>query len=355
MHDDLAVDEPRSPLALVREVLLGRDPVGDLHRSHRRPRCARGPSTVRGRDRSNFAPYDTTASAPGMTPNTTSVTSPTWSPSTCSGIGAPVGGDAAQAVDVAEVDDLALADERSLRRQHAQHDRRDVARRGAAQRDAGQRAGLQAGALGDRDRLVVEVGELLGVLDDRRDRALDAAVDVDVHARRVAQVVAGDGLDAGIEKEVLAQLVLLELGRQLDALDDGRVDPVAARVREGAPVGRAEVDLARAPVVGHAEQVLGRVDDVAGDAEHLAQDVRRAAGQAGDRRGAAGEAVGDLVDGPVAAEGDDDVVALAGRLAAQLGRVAARLRVDRLDLVAPVQRGDDEVAQPRRHRASPTG
>ena len=133
-------------------------------------------------------------------------------------------------------------------------------------------------------------------------------------------------------------------------LTTARVDPVAARVGEGAPVGGAEVDLARAPVVGHAEQVLGRVDDVAGDAEHLAQHVRRAAGQAGDRRRAAGEAVGDLVDRPVAAEGDDDVVALAGRLAAQLGGVAARLRVDRLDLVAPVQRGDDEVAQPRRHR-----
>ena len=51
-------------------------------------------------------------------------------------------------------------------------------------------------------------------------------------------------------------------------------------------------------------------------------DVVGAAGQAGQRRGGAGEAVGRLVDGAVAAEGHDDVVALVRGLAAQLGRVA---------------------------------
>ena len=233
---------------------------------------------------------------------------------------------------------------------------RDVHRRDAAQRDAGQRAGLQPGALGDVDRLVVEVGQLLAVLHDRRDDALGGApVDVDLHPRRVADVLAQDRLDRGVDEEVLAQLVALEARRLLDALDDAGVEAEAAGVREGAAVGGAEVDLARVPVVGHREQVLGRVDDVAGDAEHLAQHVRRAAGQAGHRRRAAGQPVGDLVDGAVAAEGDDDVVALLRRLAAQLGRVAARLRVDRLDLVAAVQRGDDEVAQCGRTSSSRTG
>ena len=84
---------------------------------------------------------------------------------------------------------------------------------------------------------------------------------------------------------------------------------------------------------------------VAGDAEHLAEHVGRAARQAAERRGGAEQAVGGFVDGAVAAEGDDHVIALVGGLAAQLGGVAARLGVDGVDLEAALQRVDDEVAQ----------
>ena len=91
--------------------------------------------------------------------------------------------------------------------------------------------------------------------------------------------------------------------------------------------------------------MLGRVDDVAGDAEHLAEHVGRAAGQAAQRGGGAEQAVGGFVDGAVAAERDDHVIALVRGLAAELGGVPARLGVDRVDLEAALQRVDDEVAQ----------
>ena len=50
--------------------------------------------------------------------------------------------------------------------------------------------------------------------------------------------------------------------------------------------------------------------------------------------------------GAVAAERDDHVVALGGRLAAEVGGVALRLGVDRLDGVAALERVHDEVLQP---------
>ena len=111
-------------------------------------------------------------------------------------------------------------------------------------------------------------------------------------------------------------------------------------------VDDAEVDLARRPVVGQRQQVLGRVDDVVGDAEGAADDVGRAARQHRDRHVGAGKPVDDLVQGPVAAEGDDDVVAVVAHLASDLGGMVLRLGGDRLDLVTPLQRVDDEVAQP---------
>jgi len=73
-------------------------------------------------------------------------------------------------------------------------------------------------------------------------------------------------------------------------------------------------------------------------------------GKARQRRLRSGEPIGGLVDGAVAAEGHDDVVSLARRLAADLGGVIALLGVDGLDCVARLQRVDDEVAQPVRHR-----
>ena len=107
----------------------------------------------------------------------------------------------------------------------------------------------------------------------------------------------------------------------------------------------AEVDATGTPVIGEREQVLGGVDQLAGDAEHLGEHVRRAARQAAQRRGGAEQAVGGFVDRAIAAERDDHVIALVRGLAAQLGRVAAGLGVDRVDLEPALQRIHDEMAQ----------
>ena len=160
----------------------------------------------------------------------------------------------------------------------------------------------------------------------------------------LTQVAAHEGADGHPGEEVGAQ-ARLQAGVGVDALDHARVEAETRGEREAAAVDDAEVDPARVPVVGHREQVLGRVDQVAGDAEHLAEHVRRAAGQAAERGGGAEQAVGGFVDGAVAAERDDHVIALVGGLAAQLGGVPARLGVDRVDLEAALQRVDDEVAQ----------
>jgi hypothetical protein len=59
------------------------------------------------------------------------------------------------------------------------------------------------------------------------------------------------------------------------------------------------------------------------------------------------EPVRRLVDGAVAAEHDDDVVALGGRLPAELARVAALAGVDRVDLVAALEGVYDEALEAR--------
>ena len=92
--------------------------------------------------------------------------------------------------------------------------------------------------------------------------------------------------------------------------------------------------------------MLGGVDDVIGDAEGAADDVGGAAGEHRDGDIGAGEPVGDLVQRAVAAEGDNDVIAAVAGLAADLDRVLGGLGVDRLDVVAGLERVDDQVLEP---------
>ena len=220
----------------------------------------------------------------------------------------------------------------------------DVDRRRALEHHAAELAVVEGEPFGEVDRSSAEVGVGIAVLHGRGDAAQDLVADVRLQARRAHDVLPAERRDRGVGEVPLLQ-ARLQRRMGVDAAHDRGVEPEARREGEAAAVDVGEVDLARRPVVGEAQQVLGGVDDVARDAEHLAVDVGRAAGERRQRGGGVRQAVGGLVDGAVAAEGDDHVVALLGGLAAQDGRVVAPLGVHRVDLVAALQGVDDEVLQ----------
>src|SRR5207248_8968849 len=149
----------------------------------------------------------------------------------------------------------------------------------------------------------------------------------------------------GPGEEVLAG-AQLQPRLRVDPLDDTRVEPHPAGEDEATLVGHAEVDPPGPEVVGQAEQVFGGVHHVVGDAEGAGDDVGRAARQHRDRNIGPGQSVRDLVQGPVATEGDDDVVAAVAGLAPDLGCVVLRFGGYRLGLVAGLERMDDEVLEP---------
>ena len=96
--------------------------------------------------------------------------------------------------------------------------------------------------------------------------------------------------------------------------------------------------------------MLGGVDDVGRDADHAAVHVGRAAGQAGSsavRVPASPLATSLTVPSPPKRPRRRSP---RGGVAAQLGRVALALGVDGLDLEAALERVDDELLEPRRHR-----
>jgi hypothetical protein len=96
--------------------------------------------------------------------------------------------------------------------------------------------------------------------------------------------------------------------------------------------------------------VLCRVDDVVGDAQRAANNVGRAAWQHRYRYVGPGQSVDHLVQRSVAAEGNDDVVAVIAHLAPDLGRVVLGLGRDRFDLEAPLEGVDHEVLESIRDR-----
>ena len=169
-------------------------------------------------------------------------------------------------------------------REGAPGDRGHVQRPRAMQDACRERARVERRALGDLDRAVLEVGEGRAVLHDRGDALERLLAGVRHHPRRVHEVAAGERADRG-PREVVGAQARLQAWVGVHPLDHARVDAEARGEGEAAAVDDPQVDLARAPVVGHREQVLGGVDELAGDAEHLAEHVRRAAGQAGERGG----------------------------------------------------------------------
>ena len=176
----------------------------------------------------------------------------------------------------------------------------------------------------------------------------ESALELDRHPHRVAQVVAveardrrpgvvplaGPGLQAG-----WASTRLTTVASRPDAAGEDEVPAVdRARGRSCADGSRRRCAI-RCSVASTTSLGMPSV---------RATTLVEPPGQHRDRDIRAGQPVGDLVQGAVTAERDDDVVAAVARLAADLDRVLRGLGVDGLDLVAGLERVDDEVLEPVR-------
>ena len=133
----------------------------------------------------------------------------------------------------------------------------------------------------------------------------------------------------------------------VDPLGRRRVEAGAAGEDEVAAVGEPEVDPARLEVVGEAEQVLGRVDDVVGDPERAGR-RRWSSRRAGPRRGrrcrrARSRPRSGCRRRRRRRRGRSRRRAPRGR---SRSRGSAASVVDGLDVVAALERVDDEVLEP---------
>ena len=174
----------------------------------------------------------------------------------------------------------------------------------------------------------------------------------------------GDGRRlVGVQEEVLQRLPHEQRrGRtaavgplELDAADDLGVQAEAGAEGEPALVGATEADRAAPVLAQRVQQRAGRVDRGRRQAERAGEDVGVAARHDGERRQAlarpvAQQPVDDLVDGAVAAEGDDDVEAVVGGLPGERDGVPAGLRLDDVELDLAGQRVGQHVAHPLRRR-----
>ena len=231
--------------------------------------------------------------------------------------------------------------------EHARRDRRDVPLRRTAKHRDRERPVVQSGGLADAQRLTPEVGERIGVLRDRGHALGGPGLGDEPHPDGVAQVGAIEPRDGGpgVVPAPAARLQSWDANRR-GAPRSRRARP-RTRTRSGArwPIPRSirrglkSIRRARAGARSRPPTSLGipRVRQTT---------FVEPPGSDGDRDVGAGEAVRDLVERSVAAEGHHDVVPALPSLAADLDRVVLGLRGHRLDVVAALQRVDDEVLEP---------
>ena len=167
-----------------------------------------------------------------------------------------------------------------------------------------------------------------------------------LHPHRVAQVLRVEARDRGLGVEPAARTGL-EPRVGVHALGGRGVEPGAAGEDEVAPVGESQVDLPGREAVGQAEQVLGGVDDVVGDAESAGRPrwSSRRAGPRRARRCRRGRSR------PRSAcrrrRRRRRCRSPPSRASRQISRgVVLRLGRDGLDLVAALERVDDQVLEP---------
>ena len=191
--------------------------------------------------------------------------SPIQSPSTCRGTGRPSAETMRASVRPPQPSTRAVARDAQAVGEQAHGDGRDVDQGRAVQDDAGQAAVVEPPALGDVDGLVLEVGVGVGVLHDRRHPGDDRAADVGLEPRRAHEVLLAERRDGG-GREVPLLVARLALRVGVAAPHDGGVEADARGERVVPAVDARQVDPARAPVVGDAQEVLGGVHDLARDA-----------------------------------------------------------------------------------------
>ncbi len=148
------------------------------------------------------------------------------------------------------------------------------------------------------------VAVLVGVGDSEREGApADGAAGVRDGKVQRLPLAKGGGGGAEIAEEAAARELV-------EALSDLRLEPEAGGGEKGMPVGQPGIDQP-GPAV---QEEIESARRVAVETEVAAEAVAGAARHEAERRGRGGEDVGDLVHGPVAADGDNQLAAVAERL-----------------------------------------
>lgn len=270
----------------------------------------------------------------------------------CPGEAEPLAGAEVVAVDLVRRGRVAFDDERA-------HTRGDVEMLAPFQRPMGERRGsdraeraqveLLEGHGGERvlegefrnefERPVAEEGVGVRVHDDREVAACAfLPVGVDETQRRVGAIDPPDpGVDGCVHEQWMAGPPFPGTPA-FDLFDHGGIEADTAVEEEVAPLDRAETDAADVAGIERFEEHVDGVDAVVREAEDSGEDVGGAPREGGESGICAGKSVGCLVERAIAAEHDDEVVALPCGGLGETGGVAPPAGLGEGDVVVGGQR-----------------
>lgn len=189
------------------------------------------------------------------------------------------------------------------------------------------------------ERPVAEEGVGVCVHDDREVTACALLpVGVDETQRRVGAI---DPPDPGVDRREHEQWMAgppLPWTSAFDLFDHGGIEADTAVEEEVAPLDRAETDAIDVAGIERFEEHGDGVDAVVREAEDPGEDIGGAPGEGGESGICASEAVGCLVERAIAAEHDDEVVALPRGGLGETGGVAPPAGLGEGDVVVGGQR-----------------
>jgi hypothetical protein len=144
--------------------------------------------------------------------------------------------------------------------------------------------------------------------------------------------------------------VALQLVAPLDLGHHGSVEAEPGVEQEAPPVDAADADPPIGVAMERGEQLAGGLQRIPGDPDGPGEHVGRAARERRQGGGRARQAVGRLIQRPVAAHGHHHVDAVVGRAVGQPFGVAAPGRLGHGELVVGGQRLGDDDPGPGGHR-----